>query len=112
MKITDQDFDLLRKHCKVDHHSEDDLLKAYYEWAFDDIASAVTDDYKNHIDWFANQTLFKRAVFPLAAYYFENRIAYIERSLSYAPHMVLSTVHKLRDMYVVDMELDKDENKH
>lgn len=104
MELVESKFELLRKHCKVDHHSEDDLLKAYYEWASIDIASAVTRDYIDHLDWFEKHPLFHRAVFPLAAYYFENRIAYVERSLSYAPQMVLSTVHKLRDAYSVDVE--------
>ncbi len=105
MKITEENFDLLRKHCKVDHHSEDDLVKEYYNWAFVDIASAVTSEYRSHIEWFKGHPLFHRAVFPLTAYYFENRIAYIERDLSYAPQMVLSTVHKLRYEYAVDMEI-------
>lgn len=38
------DLQLLKKHCKIDHSSEDDLLEMYYEWAKEDIASAVTDD--------------------------------------------------------------------
>lgn len=105
MELAEKDFDLLKKHCKVDHHSEDDLIEEYYKWAFVDIASAITREYRSHIDWFKEQPLFHRAVFPLTAYYFENRIAYIERDLSYAPQMVLSTVHKLRDAYAVDMEL-------
>lgn len=109
MELTEQDFDLLRKHCKVDHHSEDSLLKAYYEWAFVDIASAVTSDYEENEDWFQKHPLFHRAVFPLTAYYFENRIAYIERNLSYAPQMVLSTVHKLRDAYIEKMEKSQNE---
>ena len=94
------DLQLLKKHCKIDHSSEDDLLEMYYEWAKEDIASAVTDN----MAWLERQKLFKTAVFPLTAYYFENRLALSERNLNYAPHMVLSVVHKLRDAYEVQFE--------
>lgn len=94
------ELQLLKKHCKIDHNSEDDLLEMYYEWAKEDIASAVTDD----MAWLEKQRLFKTAVYPLTAYYFENRLAFNERNLSYAPHMVLSVVHKLRNAYEVQFE--------
>lgn len=94
------DLELLKKHCKIDHSYEDDLLIMYYDWAKQDIADAVTDD----LDWLEKQTLYRAAVFPLTAYYFENRLAYTERNLNYAPHMVLSVVHKLRDAYAVQSE--------
>ncbi|WP_435303518.1 head-tail connector protein [Staphylococcus hyicus] len=94
------DLQLLKKHCKIDHNSEDDLLEMYYEWAKEDIASAVTDD----MDWLEKQKLFNAAVYPLTAYYFENRLAFNERDLSYAPHMVLSVVHKLRSSYEIRFE--------
>lgn len=94
------DLQLLKKHCKIDHSSEDDLLEMYYEWAKEDIASAVTDN----MAWLEKQKLFKTAVFPLTAYYFENRLAFSERNLNYAPHMVLSVVHKLRNAYEIQFE--------
>ncbi|AKS73688.1 phage head-tail adapter protein [Staphylococcus schleiferi] len=94
------ELELLKKHCKIDHSYEDDLLLMYYDWAKKDIADAVTDD----LDWLEEQTLYRAAVFPLTAYYFENRLAYTERNLNYAPHMVLSVVHKLRDAYAVQSE--------
>ncbi|NJH82121.1 head-tail connector protein [Staphylococcus hyicus] len=94
------ELQLLKKHCKTDHSSEDDLLEMYYEWAKEDIASAVTDD----MAWLEKQRLFKTAVYPLTAYYFENRLAFNERNLSYAPHMVLSVVHKLRSAYEIQFE--------
>lgn len=106
MEITDAELKLLKKHCKVDHSYEDDLLKEYFEWAKQDIANAVTDDYENHEEWFSNQKSFRNAVYPLTNYYFENRIAFGERSLSYAPHMVLSVVHRLRGKFDDYLERD------
>lgn len=94
------DLTLLKKHCKIDHNSEDDLLEEYYNWAKYDIANAVTDD----IEWLEEQPSFRTAVYPLTAYYFENRIAFEERNLNYAPHMVLSVVHKLRDAYEIQFK--------
>ncbi|HDA2316549.1 TPA: phage head-tail adapter protein, partial [Staphylococcus aureus] len=89
--------------------SEDKLLETYYSWAFYEIVSAVTDDYIEYEDWFKSNPLFTRAVYPLANYYFENRIAYQDRNLSLAPHMVLSTVHKLRDSFERYLESEEDE---
>lgn len=109
MRITDKELKLIKQHCKVDHKSEDDLLKSYYEWAFIDISSAVTEDYENYIDWFKEQPIFKKAVYPLTCYYFENRTAYIERNINYAPNMVLSAVHKLRNAFYIKWEMKKDE---
>ncbi|GAB5813650.1 hypothetical protein JMUB7543_28360 [Staphylococcus aureus] len=43
MQLTAEELKLLKKHCKIDHNSEDDLLEIYYSWAFHEIASAVTD---------------------------------------------------------------------
>ncbi|MFO3691186.1 head-tail connector protein [Staphylococcus felis] len=95
------DLTLLKKHCKIDHTSEDNLLLEYYSWAKHDIASAVTT---KDIDWLEGHPLFKAAVYPLTSYYFENRIAFEQRNLNYAPHMVLSVVHKLRDAYEIQLE--------
>ena len=109
MTITEEGFKWLKMHCKVDHHYEDDLLKAYYEWAKEDIASAVTDEYEKHKDWFDKQTSFRTGVFPLTAYYYENRIAFNERTLSYAPHMVMSVVHRLRSRFIDYIGSDENE---
>ncbi|RYR95720.1 head-tail connector protein, partial [Staphylococcus pseudintermedius] len=65
-------MELLKKHCKIDHNFENDLLTMYYEWAKHDITAAITDGF----DWLETQPLVKAAIFPLTAYYFENRIAY------------------------------------
>ncbi|HDB0994564.1 TPA: phage head-tail connector protein [Staphylococcus aureus] len=109
MQLTTTELKLLKMHCKIDHNSEDKLLETYYSWAFYEIVSAVTDDYIEYEDWFKSNPLFTRAVHPLANYYFENRIAYQDRNLSLAPHMVLSTVHKLRDSFERYLESEEDE---
>ncbi|RYS38899.1 phage head-tail adapter protein, partial [Staphylococcus pseudintermedius] len=57
-----------------------------------------------YFEWLETQPVFKASIFPLNSYYFENRIAYTERKLGYASHMVLSVVHKLRDAYAVRFE--------
>lgn len=99
MSLTKEQLSLLKKHCKVDISYDDDLLEMYYDWAKHDIISAVTDLSNYDESFFSKNKLFNLAVFPLTAYYYENRIAYTERKLSYAPNMVLSVVHKLRDEY-------------
>lgn len=49
MQLTAEELKLLKKHCKIDHNSEDDLLGIYYSWAFHEIASAVTDEPSKYI---------------------------------------------------------------
>ncbi|NGQ72792.1 phage head-tail adapter protein [Staphylococcus aureus] len=109
MELTSYEIKLFKMDCKIDNCSEDKLLETYYSWAFYEIVSAVTDDYIEYEDWFKSNPLFTRAVYPLANYYFENRIAYQDRNLSLAPHMVLSTVHKLRDSFERYLESEEDE---
>lgn len=99
MNLTENELSLLKKHCKVDISYDDDLLEMYYDWAKHDIISAVTDLSDYDESFFNTSRLFRLAVFPLTAYYYENRVAYTDRKLSYAPNMVLSVVHKLRDQY-------------
>ena len=92
-------LELLKKHCKIDISYDDDLLEMYYEWAKEDIISSVTNDEEYDEYFFKSHKMFNLAVFPLTAYYYEQRLAYNERSLSYVPNMVLSVIHKIRSDY-------------
>ena len=99
MKITEEELSLVKKHCKVDISYDDDLLEMYYEWATLDIIGSVTDLSDYDESFFNESRLFRLALFPLVAYYYENRVAYTDRKLTYAPQMVLSVIHKLRHEY-------------
>ncbi|SUK41184.1 phage gp6-like head-tail connector family protein [Staphylococcus aureus] len=62
MQLTANELKLLKRHCKIDHNSEDELLETYYSWAFYEIASAVTDEPSKHVDWFKEHPLFTCAI--------------------------------------------------
>lgn len=100
LELSDKDFETLKKHCKVDIRYEDDLLKMYHAWAVEDIISSVTHERPYNENFFENHALFNQAIYPLVNYYYENRIAYTERKVDYAPNMVLSVIHKLRAEYI------------
>lgn len=100
LQLSEEELKTLKMHCKVDISYEDDLLKMYYAWAVEDIISSVTHERPYNVMFFEDHTLFNQAIFPLVNYYYENRIAYTERKVDYAPNMVLSVIHKLRAEYI------------
>lgn len=103
MELTPDRLELLKEHMRLEGTSEDRLLTEYYAWAYIDLVDAITGESIPDDSFFENNKLFNAAIFPLTAYYFENRIAFdsVTRDVQYAPHMVLSVVHKLRYQYAV-----------
>lgn len=93
------DLQLLKKHLRVDHSFEDDLLLEYKSWAEEEIMDSVSTEVLRDDAFFHTNTHFNRAVALLTAHYYENRLAYDERSLEEAPASVLSAIQKLRGSY-------------
>ena len=100
LSLTEEGLERLKKHCKVDISYEDDLLRMYYDWAVEDIVSSVTHENPCNESFFYDSKMFNQAIYPLVNYYYENRVAFTERKVDYAPRMVLSVIHKLRSEYV------------
>lgn len=90
----------LKKHLRVDSNFEDDLILDYQLWAAEEIKDSVSTEEFRDEAFFEGNKHFERAVFLLTAHYFENRIGYTEKSLTYAPDGILSAVQKLRGSYV------------
>lgn len=90
----------MKKHLRVDHSFEDDLITDYQSWAEEEIKDSVSTEVLRNESFFEGNPHFERAVFLLTAHYFENRTAYAEKSLSYVPEGILSAVQKLRGSYV------------
>lgn len=103
MELTPERLSLLKEHIRIEGTSEDKILTEYYAWAYIDLVDAITGDKQPDDSFFEDNKLFNAAIFPLTAYYYENRIAFdsVTRDVQYAPHMVLSVVHKLRYQYTV-----------
>lgn len=94
------DLQLIKKHIRVDHSFEDELIEDYISWAEAEIKDSVsTEEIRNEL-FFDDNPHFNRAKVMLVAHYFENRIGYTEKSLTNTPDAILSAVQKLRASYV------------
>lgn len=94
------DLVLLKKHLRVDHSFEDDLIAQYKLWAEEEIKDSVTTEPLRDELFFEANVHFERAVVLLTAFYYENRLAYDDRKLEESPVSVLSAIQKMRGSYV------------
>lgn len=94
------DLSRMKRHLRVDHYFEDDLIADYQAWAEEEIKDSVSTEVLRNESFFEGNPHFERAVFLLTSHYFENRIGYSEKSLSHVPDGILSAVQKLRGSYV------------
>lgn len=90
----------MKKHLRVDHDFEDELIADYQLWAEEEIKDSVSTEALRSEIFFTESKHFERAVCLLTAYYFENRIGYAEKALTHAPDGILSAVQKLRGSYI------------
>lgn len=90
---------MIKKHVRVDHSFEDDLLEQYIEWAETEIKDSVsTSDTRNEA-YFVENPHFDRAVTLLVGHFFENRLPFVEIQQNNVPYGVMSAIHKLRGAY-------------
>lgn len=89
----------IKRHIRVDHSFEDDLLKTYIEWAEAEIKDSVSTSENLNENYFADNPHYERAVTLLTAHYFENRLPMSETNLNNLPYGIQSAVHKLRGGY-------------
>lgn len=93
-------LELLKKHLRVDHSFEDDLIAQYMLWAAEEIKDSVTTEPLRDELFFEENAHFERALVLLTAFYYENRLAYDDRKLEESPASVLSAIQKMRGSYV------------
>lgn len=97
------DLVLLKKHLRVDHSFEDDLILQYQTWAEEEVKDSVSTDPFRNEQFFENNPHFNLAVSMLVGFYYENRLGISERRLNNAdnsPDAVLSAIQKMRGNYV------------
>lgn len=92
-------LDQVKKHVRVDHSFEDDLLETYIEWAESEVKDSVSTSENINDEYFTDNPHYERAVTLLTAHYFENRLPMSETRLNNLPYGVTSAVHKLRGGY-------------
>ncbi|GKV67467.1 MULTISPECIES: head-tail connector protein [unclassified Sporosarcina] len=96
------DLELLKKHLRVDHSFEDDLIVEYRMWAEEEIKDSVSTEPLRNEEFFKDNPHFNLAVALQTAFYYENRLGISERRLNNAinaPNAVLSAIQKLRGNY-------------
>lgn len=99
------DLQLLKKHLRVDHNFEDDLIYDYQRWAEEEIKDSVSTEVLRDESFFEDNPHFDRAVFLLTSHYFENRVGYAEKSLTNVPDGILSAIQKMRGSYISLVEV-------
>lgn len=101
-------LELLKKHLRVDHSFEDDLIAEYQRWAEEEIKDSVsTERFRNEL-FFDGNPHFDQAVVLQTAFYYENRLGFGDRRIDTsinAPDAVLSAIQKLRGSYVSTKEV-------
>lgn len=90
----------IKKHLRVDHSFEDDLIADYQSWAEEEVKDSVSTELLRDDAYFIENKHFERAVCLLTTHYYENRIGYSEKSLAQVPDGILSAIQKMRGSYV------------
>lgn len=93
------ELELLKKHLRVSHSMEDDLIRDYYDFAEAEIRDSVSTSPNRDESFFEDNKIYERAVVMLTAHYFEQRIAYSDVQLSEVNDSVTSAIQKLRGSY-------------
>ncbi|OIJ29045.1 head-tail connector protein [Staphylococcus sp. LCT-H4] len=93
------ELETLKKHLKVSHSMEDDVIKDYYDWAEAEIKDSVSTSPTRNESFFKDNKIYERACVMLTAHYFEQRIAYSDVQLSEVNDSVTSAIQKLRGSY-------------
>lgn len=93
------ELEKIKKHIRVDHSFEDELIRDYMTWATEEIKDSVSTSTDRNEMYFENSVHFERAVVLLTAHYFENRLPMVETELKNLPYGITSAIHKLRGGY-------------
>lgn len=90
---------MLKKHLRITHSMDDDLLLEYKTWAEAEIKDSVSTSSTRNELFFEDNNIFNRAVALLTGHYYENRVAYTDVQSFSVDDAVLSAIQKLRGAY-------------
>lgn len=96
------ELELLKKHLKIFHDSEDELILEYYEWSKDEIKDSVSTSSTRNESFFEDNKIFERAVVMLTAHFYEQRVAYSDIQSIEVNDSTTSAIQKLRGAYHED----------
>lgn len=93
------DISQLKKHIRVDHNFEDELIESYMFWAEEEVKDSVSTSLTRNEEYFEGNAHFDRAVALLTSHYFHNRLPMSEVNFTNLPSGINSAIHKLRGGY-------------
>lgn len=94
----------LKKHLRIFHNSEDDLILDYLAMAEAEIKDSVSTSINRDESFFENNKVYDRAIIMLTAHYYENRVAYSDVQLYEVNASTTSAIQKLRGSYNYENE--------
>lgn len=94
----------LKKHLRVTHSMEDDLIQDYLEFAESEIKDSVSTSSTRDESFFEDNKIYERAVIMLTAHFYENRVAYSDIQLYEVNDSTTSSIQKLRGAYPYENE--------
>ena len=94
----------LKKHIRVDHDFEDDLIEVYKEWAEDEIKDSVSTSKNRDNDFFEGNPHHQKAVILVTSHYYHNRLPMIGVTRQNPANILLpfaihGAIQKLRSEY-------------
>src|SRR5699024_2941012 len=90
------DIEMIKKHLKVTHSFEDDLIEIYSDWSKSDVIASVTSSDKVEIEYVKDNFQFQKAVNLLNNFYFNQRLIISDNKQIEMPYGVLDAIQKLR----------------
>lgn len=87
---------MIKKHLKVTHSFEDDLIEMYADWAKSDVIASVTTSDEVDMEYVKDNFQFQKAVILLTNFYFDQRLTISDKKQIEMPYGVLDAIQKLR----------------
>lgn len=100
------DIEIIKKHLRVTHSLEDELISLYVDWAKSDVIKSVTDSEDVDEDYLKDNFQYKKAVVLLTSFYFEQRLSISDKKQIEMPYGVLDAIQKLRGDEKVISDVD------
>src|SRR5699024_1479790 len=90
------ELETIKKHLKVTHSFEDDLIEMYAEWAKSDVIASVTTSEEVDMEYVKDNFQFQKAVILLTNLYFDQRLTISDKKQIEMPYGVLDAIQKQR----------------
>lgn len=90
------DIETIKRHLKVTHSFEDELIEMYADWAKSDVLASVTISDDVDMEYVEDSMQFKKAVILLTNFYFDQRLTISDKKQIEMPYGVLDAIQKLR----------------